>query len=118
MDNPKYLAIRERYEGFRSDPESESILLHSKEDCKDGFVVVWAGFGRDIRHIIDRIDHEYILSATCRGVGVEFRISREAFRGVGYAFKKSRAEPSVFIAEEGLEIKQVENTAVMRIIGE
>ena len=59
-----------KYATFQGDPESESILINHKADEKEGYVIVWAGRGRDIRGILRRC-RSAILSFEDRGYGVE-----------------------------------------------
>ena len=76
------------YKGKGGGPESESIIIDSNIDRKDGYVSIWSNKG-DVAKIIERCKKD-IISFEYKGDGVNFNINRKAFRGVHCAFRRTK----------------------------
>ena len=74
------------FKGKGGDPESESVLLDSNHDKKDGFVSFYSNKS-DAAKVIERCK-EGIISFELIGDGVQLKIDRKWFRGMVFAFKK------------------------------
>mgnify|MGYP003140264327 FL=1 len=80
--------IIEKFKGKGGDEEAECILVDNNMDRKEAFVSVW-GCNHNIAKIADRCRNDIIeIDENCDGVS--FKIHRRAFRGVVYAFRKTK----------------------------
>ncbi len=83
---PSIDEILASFKGKGGNPESESIIVDSNHDKKEGFVSVWSNKA-DAAKIIERcrnsIKDYYLL-----GDGVQLVIDRKAFRGILCAFRQ------------------------------
>jgi alpha-mannosidase len=82
---PSLKDLKTHFKGKGGGPESESHVLDSNMDKKDGYVYVYSDKA-DVAKIIDRCEKS-IISYSFLGSGVQFKIKREAFRGIHCAFR-------------------------------
>lgn len=78
--------VRDQYFGKSGDIESESILIDNNADKQEGHISIWSN-KNDIAKILDRCG-SMVIDYKEQGGGYSIKISRKAFRGVSYAFKK------------------------------
>jgi hypothetical protein len=83
---PSLDELRVLFKGKGGGPESESHVLDSNMDKKDDFVYVWSDKA-DVTKIIDRCRNS-IIDYSVLGTGIQFKIKREAFRGIHCAFRR------------------------------
>jgi hypothetical protein len=81
-------SVIECFGGKGGHPESESILIDSNLDKKDGYVTFWSDNATAAK--IAKRSKKYIKEIRNCKDGVQLKIDRKAFRGIEYCFKIAR----------------------------
>ena len=85
-EKPTLEEIKAHFKGKAGGPESESHIIDSNADKKDGFVWVYST-NKDAAKIIERCGDAIIDFDFLDARGVSLKIDRKAFRGIHCAFR-------------------------------
>ena len=83
---PTLEELKLSFKGRGGDSESESIVVDSNLDKRDGYVSIYSS-NKDVAKIIERCASSIIDSEILGTSGVQFKIDRKAFRGIHCAFR-------------------------------
>ena len=87
-EKPSLNEVKSYFKGKGGGPEGESHIIDANADKKEGFVWFYSNKA-DAAKVIDRCAKD-ILDYHFLDSGIQLKIARKAFRGMQYAFRKTK----------------------------
>jgi len=87
-DKPSLVEVKKHFKGKGGGPEAESHIIDANADKKEDFVWFYSNKA-DAAKVIERCEKD-IIDYSFLDSGIQLKIARKAFRGMQFAFRKTK----------------------------